>query len=142
YAVQSYLEHHGKKLVRRFDANSYLVLTEAMSSHDIGRGRGGVAAALRRITAELTVGVVSSDRLFTPADGEVVASAPACRELAVIDSPYGHDAFLIETEQVFGIIRRALTGAPVPAAHRPPRRAVPAPDGAAAGLATVGPNLW
>ncbi|WP_298752322.1 homoserine O-acetyltransferase [uncultured Serinicoccus sp.] len=110
YAVQSYLEHHGKKLVRRFDANAYLVLTEAMNSHDIGRGRGGVAAALQRITAELTVGVVSSDRLFTPAEGEVVASAPTCRELAVIDSPYGHDAFLVETEQVFGIIERALRG--------------------------------
>lgn len=123
YAVESYLEHHGRKLARRFDPNSYLVLTEAMSSHDVGRGRGGVAAALRRITAELTVGVVSSDRLFPPADGAVVAGSPACRELAVIDSPYGHDAFLIETEQVFSIIERALTGAPVPAAHRPPHRA-------------------
>lgn len=120
YAVQSYLEHHGKKLARRFDANSYLALTEAMNSHDVGRGRGGVEAALRRITAELTVGVVSSDRLFTPADGEVVARSPACRELAVIESPYGHDAFLVETEQVFGIIGRALTSAAVPAGHRPP----------------------
>ena len=110
YAVQSYLEHHGRKLVRRFDPNAYLTLTEAMNSHDVGRDRGGVAAALRRITAELTVAVVSSDRLFTPADGEVIASAPACRELAVIDSPYGHDAFLIETEQVFAIIARALAG--------------------------------
>lgn len=119
YAVQSYLEHHGAKLVRRFDANSYLALTEAMNSHDVGRGRGGVAAALRRITAELTVGVVSSDRLFTPADGEVVAGSPACRELAVIDSPYGHDAFLIETEQVFGIIERALASSPVPPGSRP-----------------------
>lgn len=126
YAVQSYLEHHGKKLVRRFDANSYLVLTEAMNSHDVGRGRGGVEAALRRVTAELTVAVVSSDRLFTPADGEVVAQAPACRELAVIDSPYGHDAFLIETEQVFAVITRALAGAPVPPANRPPRRVEPA----------------
>ncbi|WP_131105826.1 homoserine O-acetyltransferase MetX [Ornithinimicrobium sufpigmenti] len=160
YAVQSYLEHHGKKLVRRFDANSYLVLTEAMVSHDIGRGRGGVEAALRRITAELTVGVVSSDRLFTPGDGEVVATAPACRELAVIDSPYGHDAFLIETEQVFGIIRRALTSAPVPASPRPPgeyalpahlvQREEPAVSGTRAAAlgalraapAMVGPSLW
>ena len=122
YAVQSYLEHHGTKLVRRFDANSYLVLTEAMNSHDVGRGRGGVDAALRRITAELTVGVVSSDRLFTPADGAVVAGSPACRELATIDSPYGHDAFLIETEQVFAIVERALAGGPV---EGPARREVP-----------------
>ncbi|MCE0487465.1 homoserine O-acetyltransferase MetX [Ornithinimicrobium sediminis] len=112
YAVQSYLQHHGRKLVRRFDANSYLVLTEAMNSHDIGRGRGGVEAALRRITAELTVAVVDSDRLFTPADGAVIAQAPACRELATIHSPYGHDAFLIETEQVFDVISRALQATP------------------------------
>lgn len=145
YAVQSYLEHHGKKLTRRFDANAYLVLTQAMCSHDVGRGRGGVEAALRRVTAELTVGIVSSDRLFTPADGEVVAASPACRELAVIDSPYGHDAFLIETEQVFGIITRALTSAPVPQENLPPRATpeagVPDPsggDGASAGSSQEG----
>src|SRR5699024_1219587 len=74
----------------------------------------------RRVTAELTVGIVSSDRLFPPADGQLVASSPACRELAVIDSPYGHDAFLVETDQVFAIIRRALTSAPVPQGNRPP----------------------
>ncbi len=129
YAVQSYLQHHGRKLVRRFDANTYVLLTESMNSHDIGRGRGGVEAALRRITAELTVAVVSSDRLFTPADGAVIAQAPACRELVTIDSPYGHDAFLIETEQVFGIIARALDGSgPVleEGASEAPRRITPA----------------
>ena len=51
YAVESYLDHHEDKLAGRFDANSYVVLTEAMNSHDVGRGRGGVAAALGRITA-------------------------------------------------------------------------------------------
>lgn len=108
YAVQSYLQHHGRKLVRRFDANSYLVLTEAMNSHDVGRGRGGVESALRRITAELTVAVVDTDRLFTPAEGALTATAPSCRALHTITSPYGHDAFLLETEQVFGVIRAAL----------------------------------
>ena len=152
YAVQSYLEHHGRKLVRRFDANSYVRLTEAMCSHDVGRGRGGVEAALRRVTAELTVGVVSTDRLFPPGDGEVVASSPACRELAVIDSPYGHDAFLVETDQVFAIIRRALTSAPVPDGHQPPRPSrssaatadrpvAQQASGTCAGVA-AGPGLW
>ena len=51
YAVESYLDFHGNKFTRRFDANSYLALVEAMNSHDIGRGRGGVAAALSRVTA-------------------------------------------------------------------------------------------
>lgn len=108
YAVQSYLQHHGRKLVRRFDANSYLLLTEAMNGHDIGRERGGVETALRRVTAELTVAVVDSDRLYTPADGAVLAQAPACRELATITSPFGHDSFLIEVEQVAALVRRSL----------------------------------
>jgi len=116
YAVESYLHHHGRKLVRRFDANSYVVLTDSMNSHDIGRGRGGIETALRRITADLTVAVVDSDRLFTPADGAVIAQAPACREFATIESPYGHDAFLIETPQVFDILARALDTSSTPAA--------------------------
>ncbi len=113
YAVQSYLQHHGRKLVRRFDANTYLHLTEVMNGHDIGRDRGGVDAALRRITADLTVAVVDSDRLFTPEDGALIATAPACRGLATIHSPYGHDGFLIETDQVFAIIADALADRPV-----------------------------
>ena len=64
YAVESYLDHHAAKLSRRFDANSYLVLTEAMNSHDVGRGRGGVAAALSTVTATTTVVAVDSDRLY------------------------------------------------------------------------------
>jgi homoserine O-acetyltransferase/O-succinyltransferase len=129
HAVQSYLEHHGSKLVRRFDANSYLVLTEAMNGHDIGRGRGGVEAALRRITADLTVGVVDSDRLYRPEEGARIAAAPACRELATIRSRHGHDGFLVEVEQVAAVIRRALDGEPVraPASGGPALRVVPAP---------------
>ena len=110
YAVQSYLEHHGKKLSRRFDANTYVVLTEVMNGHDIGRDRGGVEAALRRITAELTVIVIDSDRLFTPAEGARIAAAPTARELVTVSSPYGHDGFLIETDQVFAAIGDALEG--------------------------------
>ncbi len=113
FAVQSYLEHHGRKLGRRFDPNSYLVLTDAMNSHDIGRGRGGVDAALQRISAELTVAVVDSDRLFLPAQGAVLATAPAARDLITIHSDYGHDGFLIEGEAIARVVRDA--------ADRPPR---------------------
>ena len=113
FAVQSYLEHHGTKLARRFDAGSYVRLTEAMNSHDIGRDRGGVEAALRRITADLTVVVLDSDRLFTPAEGARIATSPACRDLVTVSSPYGHDGFLIETEQVFAAIGDALADRPV-----------------------------
>ncbi len=63
YAVESYLDHHGAKLARRFDAGSYVRLTELMTAHDVGRGRGGVAAGLARVTARTLVAGVSSDRL-------------------------------------------------------------------------------
>ena len=55
YAVESYIDYHGDKLVRRFDANTYLVLSEAMNHHDVGRDRGGIAAALATITADVTI---------------------------------------------------------------------------------------
>jgi homoserine O-acetyltransferase/O-succinyltransferase len=108
FAVQSYLDHHGKKLCRRFDPNSYVVLTEAMMSHDIGRGRGGVDAALAMIRAELTVAVVDSDRLFPPDEGAVLATAPTARPLITIRSDFGHDGFLIETDQIAAVVRGAL----------------------------------
>ncbi|MEJ7650086.1 MAG: homoserine O-acetyltransferase [Nakamurella sp.] len=109
FAVQSYLDHHGDKLARRFDPNSYVVLTESMMLHDLGRDRGGLQAALRRITAALTVAVVDSDRLFPPAQGELIARlAPTARELRVIRSGHGHDGFLIEAEQVGAIVRDAV----------------------------------
>ena len=108
YAVESYLDHHAVKLSRRFDANSYLVLTEAMNSHDVGRGRGGVDPALRRVTAETTVVAVDSDRLYpVRLSDEITAAVPGARQ-HTISSPYGHDGFLIEIEQVGAHIRDAL----------------------------------
>jgi homoserine O-acetyltransferase len=108
FAVESYLDHHAGKLTRRFDANSYLVLTEAMNSHDVGRGRGGLARALGRVEADCTVAPVDTDRLYPPRlSDEMAALLPrATRES--IRSAFGHDGFLIETDQVAGIVRRAL----------------------------------
>jgi homoserine O-acetyltransferase len=109
YAVESYLDHHADKLARRFDAGSYVVLTEAMSSHDVGRGRGGVAEALGRVTCELVVAAVDSDRLYPPRlSQELVAAAPTAGPVRTITSPYGHDGFLIETAQVGEVVREAL----------------------------------
>jgi homoserine O-acetyltransferase len=108
YAVESYLDHHAGKLARRFDANSYLVLTEAMSSHDVGRGRGGVAAALRRVTARTTVAAVDSDRLYPERlSAEIVRGVPGATG-HLITSRYGHDGFLIEIDQVGELIRQAM----------------------------------
>ena len=64
YAVQSYLEHQGRKLLARFDAGTYVALTEALSSHDVGRDRGGVEAALRGCPVPAVVGGITSDRLY------------------------------------------------------------------------------
>ena len=109
YAVESYLDHHAAKLSRRFDANSYLVLTEAMNSHDVGRDRGGIAAALRRVTAQTTVVAVDSDRLYpVRLSDEITAGVPGATQ-HTISSAYGHDGFLIEIEQVGAHIRDALS---------------------------------
>ncbi|MEW1642618.1 homoserine O-acetyltransferase [Streptomyces sp. NPDC091219] len=105
YQVASYLDHHAAKLVRRFDAGSYVTLSEAMNSHDIGRDRGGTRAALRRVTARTLVAGVDSDRLYPPyQQAELAAGIPSADGPRVIGSPYGHDGFLIETEQVASLV--------------------------------------
>ncbi|GAA5016483.1 homoserine O-acetyltransferase [Streptomyces siamensis] len=111
YQVESYLDHHAAKLVSRFDAGSYVVLADAMNTHDIGRGRGGTSAALRRVTARTLVAGVSSDRLYPLAQqAELAAGIPTADHLRVIESPYGHDGFLIEVEQVAALVRELLDG--------------------------------
>ena len=109
YAVQSYLQHQGSKLLARFDAGSYVVLTEALSSHDVGRGRGGAAAALRSCTLPVVVGGITSDRLYPLRLQEELAELlPGCDGLNVVESLCGHDGFLVETEAVGELIRQTL----------------------------------
>ena len=113
--MESYLDHHAAKLVRRFDAGSYVVLTEAMNAHDVGRGRGGVARALRRADMPALIAGIDSDRLYPPAQqAELAALLPGADRLRIIESPYGHDGFLIETDQVGSLVRELLPP-PVPA---------------------------
>lgn len=109
FAVESYLDHHADKLARRFDANSYIALTRAMSLFDLGRGRGGVAAALGAIEAPLTVVGIDSDRLFpVRLQQQLVDQAPGADRLHLLLSPYGHDGFLVEDEQVGVFVAHAL----------------------------------
>ncbi|MGY1705225.1 homoserine O-acetyltransferase [Geodermatophilus sp. SYSU D00697] len=107
YAVASYLDHHATKLARRFDPGSYVVLTEAMNSWDVGRGRGGIAAALSRVTARAVVAGVDSDRLYPLGQQEEVAEGLGV-PLRVLSSPYGHDGFLIEIDAVGALVRELL----------------------------------
>ncbi|MFD7133053.1 homoserine O-acetyltransferase [Streptomyces sp. NPDC059894] len=109
YRVESYLDHQAAKLVRRFDAGSYAVLADAMNTHDVGRGRGGTRAALRRVTARTLVAGVSSDRLYPlTQQAELAAGIRTADDLRVIESPYGHDGFLIEAEQVAALVRELV----------------------------------
>lgn len=110
FEVDSYLQYHGEKLARRFDAASYLILTASMNSHDLGRDRGGVSTALRRVLAEVVVAGVDSDRLYPLEEQHALAHqlrVPGERA-TVIRSPYGHDGFLIEFPQVGRIVGELL----------------------------------
>lgn len=104
FDVESYLDYHGEKLARRFDANTYLRLNRAMDLHDIGRGRGGVDAALARVTAPTLVAAVRSDGLYPPEQQrhihDTLRSVGTPSTWVDIDSPHGHDGFLIETAQL------------------------------------------
>jgi homoserine O-acetyltransferase len=109
YSVESYLDHQADKLRRRFDANSYLVLSRAMDHHDVGRDRGGIERALSSVLARSTVAAIDSDRLYPPRlQREIAGLLPDRPEVAVINSLHGHDGFLIESEQVGDVISSAL----------------------------------
>lgn len=109
YAVESYLGYQGGKLVSRFDAGSYVTLTDSLSSHDVGRGRGGVAAALRGCRVPAVVAGITSDRLYPlRLQAELADLLLGCDGLQVLDSEYGHDGFLLETDRVGALIRQTL----------------------------------
>jgi homoserine O-acetyltransferase/O-succinyltransferase len=109
FAVESYLAHHANKLARRFDANSYIVLTDAMSTFDVGKNRGGIAKALSGIKANFFIAGVDTDRLYPiRQQHELAHLIPTAHSLAVVKSEYGHDGFLLEFEQVSSIVEKAI----------------------------------
>jgi homoserine O-acetyltransferase len=84
-------------------------LTELMNAHDVGRDRGGTAAGLARVTARTLVAGISSDRLYPlEQQAALVAGIPDAGPLRVIDSPYGHDGFLIEAAAVGELLTELL----------------------------------
>jgi len=112
FEVERYLEHHGQKLARRFDTNSYLAIGKAMDLHDVARGRGNLERAMARIAAPtLTVGIWS-DMLYPAYQQhqihDMVAANGVSSEYVEIDSPHGHDAFLINSDQLDGPLERFL----------------------------------
>jgi len=111
FAVASYLDHHAGKLARRFDAGSYVTLTRAMMTQDVGRARGGPAVAVAACPVPLTVAGVDSDRLYPLRLQRELADWAGNGAPTVIRSLYGHDGFLLERDQVGAIVTAALAGA-------------------------------
>ncbi|MDJ0352110.1 homoserine O-acetyltransferase [Pseudarthrobacter sp. PH31-O2] len=111
YQVESYLDHQGNKLVRRFDANSYIAITEALMSHDVCRGRGALTEALAPATAAFLVAAVDSDRLYFPDQSRALAAAlPGNVAVHTIEAPIGHDGFLTEIGQLNTQLRQHFFG--------------------------------
>jgi homoserine O-acetyltransferase len=112
FEVERYLDHHGDRLIRRFDTNSYLLIGKAMDLHDVARGRGGLAQAMARITAPTLAIGISSDILYPTYQQrqirDLVAANGVRSEYVEVDSPHGHDAFLIDLQQVGAPVARWL----------------------------------
>jgi homoserine O-acetyltransferase len=104
FEVERYLDHHGDKLIRRFDANSYLLIGKAMDLHDVARGRGGLRQAMHRIAGPALVIGISSDMLYPTYQQrqihDLLLDRPGPSHYVEVDSPHGHDAFLIDVDQV------------------------------------------
>ena len=104
----SYQRYQGKKLSDRFDAYSYWYLCGSVDSNNVGRGRGGVKAALGSIKAECTVIGIDSDGLFPVEEQKFIADAVPGAVYHEITSRFGHDGFLLENDQLTEIIRPLL----------------------------------
>lgn len=115
FEVERYLEHHGNKICRRFDANSYLAIGKAMDLHDVARGRGSLERAMSRVRMPtLSVGIWS-DMLYPAYQQRQIRDAVAANgvrsDYIEIDSPHGHDAFLINGDQIAEPIAKFIADA-------------------------------
>lgn len=112
FEVERYLEYHGRKLASRFDTNSYLAIGKAMDLHDVARGRGSLEQAMARVTAPTMAVGIWSDMLYPSYQQQQlhdsVAANGVVSEYVEIDSPHGHDAFLINADQLAEPLGRFL----------------------------------
>jgi homoserine O-acetyltransferase len=115
FEVESYLRHQADSFVKRFDANTYLYTSRALSYFDLARQHGGgeLAHALRGLSARTLLIAFSSDWLYPPAGSEELAQALRAAgkevEIHVIDAPYGHDCFLLEEARQTPMIQQFLS---------------------------------
>lgn len=104
----TYQRHQGEKLVNRFNAYSYMTILNAFDTHDVGRGRGGVEQALSALTMPAIVVGITSDIIFTPSEMKLLAQRIPGAEYCEINSPLGHDGFLVEHKQLNSILNSFL----------------------------------
>ena len=110
FEVERYLSRQGEKLRARFDVHAYLTLLGAMDSHDVGRGRGGVANALRPVKGKITGVGIPGDLLYDPINDVRRWTEMAGADYREVESPRGHDGFLLERDQVSALVRNTLAG--------------------------------
>ncbi|MTI87128.1 MAG: homoserine O-acetyltransferase [Balneolaceae bacterium] len=106
FQVESYLDYQGEKLVKRFDANAYVVLSKAMDYHDVSRARGSFEEVLGSVQQAVLIVGIESDLLYPINEQIELAELIPNSTFAPIKSPYGHDAFLIEFEQINGHLKQ------------------------------------
>lgn len=109
FKAASYQQYQGEKLVERFNAHAYYYLTKMMDSHNVGRGRGGVSNALKTIKAKTLVIGISSDSLFPVQEQKYLAENINEANYVEVNSPFGHDGFLIETAQLENVLKKFIS---------------------------------
>ncbi len=106
----TYQRYQGSKLVDRFDAYSYMAILDTFDTHNVGRGRGTLRDALARITAPTLVVGLGTDIIFTPGEMQALASMIPGAEYRQIESPFGHDGFLVEADRLNEILLPFIEG--------------------------------
>jgi homoserine O-acetyltransferase len=117
FNVESWLRHHGRRITQRFDPYTYLLFSRAMDLHDVAYGRGDLVSAVSAVRSRILVVGISSDNLYPPAEvkhgADLLDHLGADVRYEEIHSPNGHDAFLLDTDQLEEILRGFLSEQPV-----------------------------
>jgi homoserine O-acetyltransferase len=118
FEVESYLRYQGQSFINRFDANSYLYITRAIDRFDLDGTYGSLENAFRALTADVLVVGFTSDWLFPPEQNRAIAlalqRAGKRGSYAELATDLGHDSFLLESEELYALIRGFLERAPAP----------------------------
>ena len=122
YDVAGYLDHQGEKFVKRFDANSYLVISKAMDTFELGRGYASEAEALERIKAHVSLVGISSDWLFPAKDMRALAerleAAGVQCDYTEFETSHGHDGFLAEMDAIAAVVNGSFHARRLAVVHK------------------------